>query len=93
MYHELNSILFKFKEPIVDKNSNFAPDFRTYNSIIQPSTVAYLAQYLYEHNKTSPEVSTFTVNNEGDYITEPNLCLVLNTIAPIKMKEFVYISG
>ena len=80
----------KFSEPTVNENSNFQPNIENYSIGPQRSSVSYLVKYLSENNKVIPEMKGLNISNKALGPYGKDLCLIAETIAPIKMKEFLY---
>ena len=93
LYDELNAILIKYSEPIVDVNSTFILRAEGFELGPQNNLISYLVKYLDENNKTLPEISKVVIsNNGGNQILTKDICFVLNILFPIKTKEFVFFS-
>ena len=90
LYHELNAILLKYSESVVDENTTFQPKISGYNSGPQYNSVAFLVQHLFENNKTIPEMKGLYIYQGMNSPNSKDLCFVINTIAPVKVKEFSY---
>ena len=82
-----------FSESIVNENSNFQPKINSYINGPQNSSVAYLVHSLFGNNKTIPEMKGLTIPSGTQNIASTDLCFIINTIAPVKMKEFTFKKG
>ena len=86
-------MLLKFSESVVNESSTFSIRSGGYGAGPNYSSIAYITKYLYENNKTLPEVKKLVFSNSGgNEIQTKDLWFVLNTFTPISVEELNFSS-